>query len=170
VERARQLVPALANHSVSATYAGLRPATQFKGYQIEALPDRGWITVGGIRSTGLTGSLGIASHVVGLYARHFGPLRENPAPDWTPVPNLCEENTRRYQEPDPGEIVCHCEWVTRHEIEAALSGPLPARDLGGLKRRTRCLMGRCQGFYCSARVMEVAAGRLAEPLLEELRT
>jgi glycerol-3-phosphate dehydrogenase len=168
VEKARGLVPALAHHAVTAAYAGLRPATQFKDYQIEALPDRGWITVGGIRSTGLTGALGIASYVAGLYARHFGQLDETREPIWTPVVNLCEERTRRYQEPSAGEIVCHCELVTRLEIEAALSGPLPAGDLGGLKRRTRCMMGRCQGFYCSARVLELAAGRLAEPRLERL--
>ena len=168
--KARMLVPALARHGVNAVYAGLRPATQFKDYQIEALADRGWITVAGIRSTGLTGSLGIASHVADLYARHFGPLQENPDPAWNPVPNLCEERTRRYQEPNAGEIVCHCELVTREEIEAALSGPLPAGDLGGLKRRTRCMMGRCQGFYCSGRVMAIAAGRLAEPRLERVST
>ncbi|MEQ1880335.1 MAG: NAD(P)/FAD-dependent oxidoreductase [Burkholderiales bacterium] len=166
--KARALVPALEQHSITAVYAGLRPATQFKDYQIEALADRGWITVGGIRSTGLTGSLGIAVHVADLYARHFGPLRENTRPLWTPVPNLCEEKLRRYQEPNAGEIVCHCEQVTRHEIEAALSGPLPAADLGGLKRRTRCMMGRCQGFYCSARVLALASNRLTDPRIEKL--
>jgi glycerol-3-phosphate dehydrogenase len=51
-----------------------------------------------------------------------------------------------------GEILCHCEWVTRAEIAAALQGPLPAGDLSGLKRRTRAMMGRCQGFNCSAHV------------------
>jgi len=30
-----------------------------------------------------------------------------------------------------------------------LSGPLRAKSLAGLKRRTRATMGRCQGFYCS---------------------
>jgi glycerol-3-phosphate dehydrogenase len=169
IEKARALVPALEQHSITAVYAGLRPATQFKDYRIEALADRGWITVGGIRSTGLTGSLGIASHVAGLFVRHFGPLQENARPSWTPVPNLCEENPRRYQQPNAGEIVCHCERVTKHEIEAALSGPLPAADLGGLKRRTRCMMGRCQGFYCSARVMEIAANSLTEPCVEKIK-
>ncbi|MGQ0579070.1 MAG: NAD(P)/FAD-dependent oxidoreductase [Betaproteobacteria bacterium] len=169
LQKACVLVPALAQHAVTAVYAGLRPATQFKEYRIEALPARGWITVGGIRSTGLTGALGIARHVAGLYARHFGQLEGNPETIWSPVPNLCEERTRRYQEPDAGEIVCHCELVTRIEIEAALSGPLPAGDLGGLKRRTRCMMGRCQGFYCSARVLELAAGRLTQPHLERTR-
>jgi glycerol-3-phosphate dehydrogenase len=160
IDKAIGMVPALAGETVTATYAGLRPATEFKDYQIEALPDRAWITVAGIRSTGLTGSLGIARHVAGLYSQHFGRLVDNPSPVWTPVPNLAEHRPRPHQRPGYGEIVCHCELVTRSEIESALAGPLPAGDLGGLKRRTRCMMGRCQGFYCSARIAELAGGRL----------
>jgi glycerol-3-phosphate dehydrogenase len=41
-----------------------------------------------------------------------------------------------------------------------LNGPVPARTLGGLKRRTRVMMGRCQGFGCSG-----AIGRFAPHLL-----
>jgi len=148
--RALEMVPRLAGIGVNAIYAGLRPASQHKDYVIEALPDRCWITAGGIRSTGLTASLGIAQHVAGLYAMHFGALPQAPAPIWTPVPNLAENRPRPYMQ--GGEIVCHCEWVTRGEIVAALEGPLPAGDLGGLKRRTRAMMGRCQGFNCSAHV------------------
>lgn len=151
--RAIGMVPELAHVGVNAIYAGLRPATQFKDYVIEALGERNWITVGGIRSTGLTASLGIASHVSRLYAEHFGQLPNAPEPIWTPVPNLTEERHRPYQ--DGGEIVCHCEGVTRGEIERALEGPLPAGDLNGLKRRTRAMMGRCQGFNCSAHVAAI---------------
>jgi len=161
IARAGNMLPDLARETVSALYAGLRTATQFKDYQIEALAERNWITVGGIRSTGLTGSLGIARHVADLYARHFGGLEEA-IPIWTPVPNLAEHRPRRYQEPGYGEIVCHCELVTRAEIDTALSGALPAGDIGGLKRRTRAMMGRCQGFYCSAQVSAIAGERFAE--------
>lgn len=160
VARGAEMLPGLANVDVTAIYAGLRPATQFKDYQIMAQPDRRWITVAGIRSTGLTGALGIARHVADLYAASFGPLIEA-APISTPMPNLCEENIRPYQEPLATEIVCHCELVTRAEIENALTGPLPAGDIGGLKRRTRAMMGRCQGFYCSAHVMALAEDKLA---------
>jgi glycerol-3-phosphate dehydrogenase len=170
IEQGCRRIPALARETVTAVYAGLRPATQFNDYRIEAQPDRNWITVGGIRSTGLTGSLGIARHVAGLYGRHFGELREKETPIWTPVPNLAEHLPRRYRQPGYGEIVCHCELVTGAEIEDALQGPLPAGDLGGLKRRTRCMMGRCQGFYCSARVLELTQGRLADaPRVERTR-
>jgi glycerol-3-phosphate dehydrogenase len=148
--RALEMLPSLAGIGVNAVYAGLRPATEHKDYVIAALADRGWITVGGIRSTGLTASLGIAQHVQQLYILHFGPLPQALAPVWTPVPNLTEERPRPYME--GGEILCHCEWVTRAEIAAALQGPLPAGDLSGLKRRTRAMMGRCQGFNCSAHV------------------
>lgn len=149
--RAIEMVPVLSGVGVNAIYAGLRPATEHKDYVIEALPDRNWITVGGIRSTGLTGSLGIAQHVESLCGQHFGLLPEKkPEPRWTPVPVLAEHEVRPYQQ--GGDIVCHCEWVTRQEITDALAGPLPAGDLGGLKRRTRAMMGRCQGFNCGAEV------------------
>ncbi|MFO1033556.1 MAG: NAD(P)/FAD-dependent oxidoreductase [Hyphomicrobiales bacterium] len=149
--RAIAMAPGLANIGVNAIYAGLRPATEHQDYVIEALPDKQWITVAGIRSTGLTGSLGIAQHVEKLQRKHFGkPKAKPPKVAWPSMPNLAEHRIRPYQK--GGEIICHCEWVTRSEIEAALQGPLPARDLGGLKRRTRAMMGRCQGFNCGAEV------------------
>ena len=51
--------------SVNSThrYSGLRPATEHRDYQITAWPGQQWITVGGIRSTGLTGSAGIGEYV-----------------------------------------------------------------------------------------------------------
>src|SRR3546814_20385947 len=74
------------------------------------------------------------------------------------------EATRPWAEPGNGGIVCHCELVTRREIEAALAGPLPARSLAGLKRRTRVTMGRCQGFYCPGALAEINKGHLAPAL------
>ncbi len=155
--RAIEILPALANIDVTANYSGLRPATEHKDYVIEALADRNWITIGGIRSTGLTAALGIAEYVSALYGKNFGELPKKPSKSvWTPVPNLTEDRIRPYMK--GGEIICHCELVTRGEITAALDGPLPARDMGGLKRRTRATMGRCQGFYCSANIAAIAKG------------
>ena len=87
IARGQRILPALAGETVTALYAGLRPATQFKDYQIEALKDRNWITAAGIRSTGLTGALGIALQAAALYRRDFGELREQPAPSIA-MPNL----------------------------------------------------------------------------------
>jgi len=75
VESLRQhgasLVPGLRWHREIGTYAGLRPASEHRDYQIEAVPERQYISVGGIRSTGLTAALGIASHVERLCEQHF---------------------------------------------------------------------------------------------------
>jgi glycerol-3-phosphate dehydrogenase len=156
--KAEQMVPGLNSVDVTAVYAGLRPATEEKHYRISVHPDRNCITVGGIRSTGLTASLGIARHVYGLYqelGNSHAAIEESSSPR---VANLAEHSKRDWQAAGHGEIVCHCEMVTLREIQAALSGPLPAGDFGGLKRRTRCGMGRCQGFYCNARLAALTAG------------
>lgn len=156
--RAVEMIPALSNVDVNATYAGLRPASEHSDYVIEAVKGKNWITVGGIRSTGLTASLGIADYVSQLYDKNFGKLpKKSPERFWTPVPNLSEGHIRPYMKGD--EIVCHCEHVTRGEIDTALAEPLPAGDMGGLKRRTRAMMGRCQGSYCSAHIAEITKGR-----------
>ncbi len=155
-QRAVEILPALHDMPVTATYAGLRPATEFKEYRIHCDPARNWVTVGGIRSTGLTASLGIARHVADLLGAGPG---ESPKPPQ--MPNLAEHLPRDWQSPGYGEIVCHCEMVTRREIEAALNGPFPPGDLGGLKRRTRCAMGRCQGLNCMGRIAELTGGRLS---------
>ena len=160
--RALEMVPALAGVGVNAIYAGLRPATEHKDYCLQVLPEQRWVTVGGIRSTGLTASLGIAQQVDAWVQQHFLPTTQPLSdPIWTPVPNLCEERERPHQ--NGGEIVCHCERVTRSEIDAALNSPLPPTDLGGLKRRTRATMGRCQGFYCSAQVQALLRERQHAP-------
>lgn len=163
IDAAVERIPALAGMPVTATYAGLRPASDKKEYRIHQLQDRNWITVGGIRSTGLTAALGIARHVHSLYGatKQHTPVANL---SWPQMPNLAEHLPRDYQTPGYGEIICHCELVTSREIKAALDSALPPGDFGGLKRRTRACMGRCQGFYCGARVAELSQGHLAVPL------
>jgi len=61
------------------------------------------------------------------------------------------------EDPGFGRVICHCEQVSLREIHLACTGPLPATDLDGVRRRTRAMLGRCQGFYCSANVVELCA-------------
>jgi len=166
VARGEQILPALKDHEVSAIYAGLRPATEFKDYCIKAHEGKSCITVGGIRSTGLSAALGIAQHVEKLAGLSWTPPAD---PVWPTVSNISEFFPRDWQSAGHGGIVCHCELVTRREILAALDGPLPARSFAGLKRRTRATMGRCQGFYCMAELSELTDGKLDTPLAERLK-
>lgn len=164
VARAGEIVPALCGMPVTAAYAGLRPATEKKEYRIHQDPARRWITVGGIRSTGMTAALGLAQHVEALGVVGGMPGVAQPEAPAPRMPNLAEHRPRDWQLPGYEEIICHCEMVTKREIEAALAGPLPPGDFGGLKRRTRCGMGRCQGFNCLSRLAELTAGRLPHPM------
>ncbi len=158
-------LPALANIPVTATYAGIRPATERPEYRVLEYSDRNWITLGGIRSTGLTSALGIAQHVHSLLAGQDAGFTALTNPSVPQVPNLAEHLPRDCANKGYGEIVCHCEMVTEREIKAALDSKiLPAGSLSGLKRRTRATMGRCQGFYCSARLAELTEGKFDVPI------
>ena len=170
--RGEAMLPALARHSVTATYAGIRPATEFNDYCIRAYADKNYISVGGIRSTGLSAALGIARYVYRQYtqlgnrpaAHAQRQSQHQPQPILPTVHSLAEHRGRDWQAAGNGGIVCHCELVTRREIERALHGKLPAASLGGLKRRTRATMGACQGFYCYARISELTQGCFAEDM------
>ena len=156
-------IPALANVPVTATYAGIRPATEKPEYRITEDYNRNWISLGGIRSTGLTSALGLAQHVHSLLLKQGFEFMPMSNPSTPKVPNLAEHLPRDYQSPGFEEIVCHCELVTQREIKAVLeSDILPVGSLSGLKRRTRVTMGRCQGFYCSARLAELTEGKFSE--------
>ena len=72
----------------------------------------------------------------------------------------CREN------PDWGRIVCRCEVVTEAEIRDAIRRPVGARSIDGVKRRTRAGMGRCQGGFCSPRVLEILCEELGMSPLE----
>jgi glycerol-3-phosphate dehydrogenase len=160
-----RILPELLGYEVTSVYAGLRAATEQRDYAVTIHAAEGYAAVGGIRSTGLTASMAIAEHVRSELGEAGLSLR--PKTDLSPVsmPNIGETSLRPYQQPDRiaenpdyGRVVCFCERVTLGEIRAALAGPVPARDLDGLRRRTRVLMGRCQGFYCGARVAALLAG------------
>ncbi|MCX4766649.1 FAD-dependent oxidoreductase [Streptomyces sp. NBC_01275] len=142
-----RILPELLDEEVTAVYAGLRAATEHDDYRITAHPGQGSVTVGGIRSTGLTASLAIAAHVTALLAEtglDLGPAR--------PLEPVRMRAPRRGTDPQYGALVCHCERVSRGDLRDALAGPIPPRSLEGLRRRTRARAGRCQGHYCGAAV------------------
>ncbi|MEA2380111.1 MAG: glycerol-3-phosphate dehydrogenase [Solirubrobacteraceae bacterium] len=156
-----KILPALLDHEVTAVYAGLRAATEHVDYRLEVHAGAGYACAGGIRSTGLSASMAIAEHVREQLGAAGLELVARPD-DELPVlrmPNLGERSHRPFADgpriaadPDYGRVVCFCERVTRGEIRDALRSPIAPADADGLRRRTRALMGRCQGFFCGAEV------------------
>ena len=68
------------------------------------------------------------------------------------------------EHPEYGRIICRCETITEGEIIDSIRRPLGAKSLDGVKRRTRAGMGRCQGGFCSPRVMEILSRESGLPL------
>ena len=164
-----ELMPPLQELKFIHSYAGIRPKLvdpngkeKFRDFVIEESEIApGWINLIGIESPGLTGSPAIADMIVEMIGSKED-LREKPdfnpeRPENARFSELSDpERARRVEEdPDWGEMVCRCEEVTRAEVLRALNNPFGVKTLDGVKRRTRCGMGRCQGGFCTPRIVEI---------------
>jgi len=69
-------------------WVGLRPATNYRDYQIHLYPEKRFITAAGIRSTGLTASLGIGRYVIRLLSS----IVHLPPDGKQHLSSICEEN------------------------------------------------------------------------------
>src|SRR5215212_4013307 len=158
VSKGRELMPSLFDEEITATYAGLRAAIDQNDYLIDIDAQTRYLLVGGIRSTGLTSGMAIAEYVTGLLDGAGVDVTERPnLPPAPKMPNLGDAYLRPYHDAERiaadseyGRIVCFCERVTAGELRDTFQSPIPPSDLDGLRRRTRVMNGRCQGFYCGA--------------------
>lgn len=67
------------------------------------------------------------------------------------------------RDPAYGRLVCRCEKVTEGEVVDSIRRPAGALDLDAVKRRTRAGMGRCQGGFCTPRLVELLSRELGMP-------
>jgi glycerol-3-phosphate dehydrogenase len=158
--KGRRILPAVIGEEVTAVYAGLRAATEHSDYQVSHERDLRYVCLAGIRSTGLTAAMALAEEALGRLidcGLTTSPKQRLAAIRMTP---LGEVDERPYQR--GGHIVCHCERVTVEEVAAARDASVPAVDFDGLRRRTRALAGRCQGFYCQAELCSLTGWSLAQ--------
>jgi glycerol-3-phosphate dehydrogenase len=160
LEKGQRLMPQLLNEEVTATYSGLRAATEHGDYVIDCDAAQRYLLVGGIRSTGLTSGMAVAEYIETLLQTADAlPGARTDLPAAPRMPNIGEAFVRPYQDaeriaadPAYGTVVCFCERVTAGEIRDAYSSLIPPAGLEGLRRRTRAMNGRCQGFFCGAEV------------------
>ena len=125
-----------------------------------------------IESPGLSSAPAIAKWTAEQITARLG-LVENP--DFDPIrkaiPKFREMSDEEREaaiaaDPDFGKIVCRCETVTEAEIRESIRRPVGARDVDGVKRRTRAGMGRCQAGFCTPRTVEILAEELGVSPLE----
>jgi glycerol-3-phosphate dehydrogenase len=166
-EEARSLLPPLTKGNIIAAYAGLRSKTvprggiNFGDFIVDhSLPRPGLINLIGIESPGLTASLPLAQIVVQL-VKDLLPLTPGKIRKTKRLPVRFREMEAGARaeavasDPEMGDIVCRCENVTLREVLNVLDNPLKVRSLTGIRARTRCMTGRCQGGYCTQRLVQI---------------
>jgi glycerol-3-phosphate dehydrogenase len=154
LEKARCLVPATAGAYIIKTFAANRPAgDESHRLRIDAKQPR--LVHVTDRSAGVSISPAAAKltlallNAAGLDARD----RDGALDALARVPRLrTSADPVALAEADPlyGQVVCACEHVTAAEINAALTGPVAATSVDGVRKRTGAAYGRCQGALCLA--------------------
>ncbi len=170
---AKKSVPCLTTREVITSFAGLRAHCTRDDFIIEPSEvNPQFINVAGIESPGLSSAPAIAEYVRDIILgsesyeekADFNPVREEPV-RFRHMTNderkaLIEKNSAY------GQIICRCETITEGEILDAIHAPAGARDVDGVKRRTRAGMGRCQGGFCGSKVVEILARELGVEINE----
>ena len=167
LEIAKKSVPCLTTREVITSFAGLRSHCTKDDFIIEeSEKSSSFINVAGIESPGLSSAPAIAEYVAKIIKEKtnaqeksdFDPIR--PEPVRFRHMNNEERKALIAKNPAYGRIICRCETITEGEILDAIHSPAGARDVDGVKRRTRAGMGRCQGGFCGSKVVEILAKEL----------
>ncbi|MDO4517831.1 MAG: NAD(P)/FAD-dependent oxidoreductase, partial [Bacillota bacterium] len=159
--------------AIISMFGGCRPHCDRNDFIVgEASDVPGFINASGIESPGFTASIAIAKDVTSIAVgklgvepkAEFNPRRKR----FKPFREMDDEERRQaiFENPDYAKVVCRCEVVTEAEIRDAIRRPLGARSVSEVKMRTRAGMGRCQGGFCSTRIVEILAEELGIDLLE----
>ncbi len=173
LEIAKKSVPCLTTREVITSFAGLRAHCDRDDFIIEPSEKNAqFINVAGIESPGLSSAPAIALYVKDMIIKaldckeksDFKPDREEPVR----FRHMSNEERKALIEKNPayGRIICRCETITEGEILDAIHAPAGARDVDGVKRRTRAGMGRCQGGFCGSKVVELLARELGVEINE----
>ena len=171
---AAKSVPSVNFRQVITSFSGVRSSEKNGDFIIApSKSTEGVLHVAAIDSPGLTSCVAIADYAIeqlramGLATadkRDWCGKREDPHA----FREMSDDEKDAYikEHPAYGKIVCRCETVSEGEIRDAIRRNPPARDIDGVKRRTRSGMGRCQGGFCMPYVMRLLSEENNQPMEE----
>ena len=166
IGQAKENVPSIPYNKTITSFCGLR-AVGSTGDFIINVPKKGFINVAAIESPGLTSAPAIAEYIAEFLKEQGAELL--PKENYNPIraaqhafreASIEEKNEMIKKDKAFGKIVCRCESITEGEIVRAIRTNPGARDLDGVKRRTRAQMGRCQGGFCGPQIVDLLAREL----------
>ncbi len=172
--KATKSIPAVSLRNAITSFSGNRAHPVTDDFIIgSSKANKKFINVAGIESPGLSSAPAIAEKVEGIISELMGGLEKkvdfNPVrPEPVRFRHLSTEQRAELIKKNKayGRIICRCETITEGEIIDAIHAPAGARDVDGVKRRTRAGMGRCQGGFCGSKVVEILARELGTDMNE----
>lgn len=165
IKKAANITTSKINYRESIrNFAGLRAISSTGDFIIEENDDmKGFIDVAGIKSPGLTCAPAIAEDVVMILKeagldleRKTNFISKRKQIRFMDL-SVDERNELIKENPQYGNIVCRCESITEGEIVDAINRSFGQISIDGVKRRCRPGMGRCQGGFCSPKVLDIIA-------------
>lgn len=157
------MVPTVSSRDIITAFSGIRPVLDNGDFYIalsEEVPD--FIQVAGIQSPGLTASPAIGEYVKNLLKTAGLQLREKTnfiarLEQVHEVRKKLPETVDKLHKEDPAytNIICRCEQISEAEIVKAIHKGHTTVD--GVKFYTRAGMGRCQGGFCSYKILKLIA-------------
>ena len=169
---AAKSVPSVDFRQVITSFTGVRASGETGEFILRAsdkIP--GLIHAGAIDSPGLTCCVSIAKYLTGLLEAQGLALTlksewNGERADKHAFEKMDDAQKDAFIKENPayGRIVCRCETISEGEILDAIRSNPPARNIDGVKRRTRSGMGRCQGGFCGPYVMELLAREMNVPM------
>jgi glycerol-3-phosphate dehydrogenase len=169
---AANMVDGICPRDIIAAFSGLRPTLPGNDFMISfsgSAPNL--IQVAGIQSPGLTASPAIGEYVKDLLKKSGLKMIEKKKiitknQKTEKVRFASKEKLKRLikQNPAYGNIICRCENVSEAEIVEAIRKGHTTLD--GIKFYTRAGMGRCQGGFCSGKVIEIINRETGLPVEE----
>lgn len=160
-----KLVPGIRPADLITSFSGLRAAEERGEFIIRSshISPR-FIHAAGIESPGLTAAPAIALEIKEILKEAGLELRQkrnfNPLRPLTRFRQLSEAEQAKLIEKDSSyaRVVCRCETITEGEIREAIRRG--ANTLDGVKLRTRSGMGRCQGGFCTPKILDLLVEEL----------
>jgi glycerol-3-phosphate dehydrogenase len=162
----KKVLPDIAMGRVITSFAGVRAniknvAKKDKDFVLRVSAPH-IVSALGIKNPGMTASPYLAERIVELLREEGLSLihKEQYIAQLPSCKPFLERSEREQlelwkQDASYGNIICRCEKITEGDILRVLKEPLPPKSLNGLKKRLRTGMGRCQGSFCTPKIIEI---------------
>lgn len=145
------------------TFSGLRAIPSTQDFVIgESIPN--FFNAAGICSPGLTSAPAISQHICEeLCQKYSFKKKQSFETKRRRIINFKSASNQQKielikQDIRYSNVVCRCEVITEAEIVEAINRG--ATTVDGIKRRTRATMGRCQGSFCTPKILEIMSQEL----------